>query len=336
LLPSFAPHNLSERWPPRLKLHVADARRFARSVREPYDVIVADLFHPARDGAGALYTREHFRALRSCLAPGGLLCQWLPLYQLDGPALRSILRAFLDVFPDAHAVLLRVTLDTPVLGLVSGLAPGRYGADWFERRVGDPVLREALRQTGLASGMQLLGSLLAAPSALDAYCRDAPMNTDDRPLVLFEAPRLHATRPGPSHAAVLLELLALGGAGCDRLLASGDEPANRGFRLRFNAYIEARTLYVRGLVAEAEKRTAAAVDAFVESTRRSGDFTTGYAHVLNLAARRWAGAPTEAARWLERLIEARPERPVAGELLRRLRASAGGTGAPVALETPQP
>ena len=45
--------------------------------------VVADLFHPGRDGAGALYTREHFAAVRELLTEGGLFCQWLPLYQLD-------------------------------------------------------------------------------------------------------------------------------------------------------------------------------------------------------------------------------------------------------------
>jgi spermidine synthase len=33
---------------------VADARRFVNAPRETYDVVIADLFHPARDGAGSL------------------------------------------------------------------------------------------------------------------------------------------------------------------------------------------------------------------------------------------------------------------------------------------
>ena len=38
---------------------------------------------PAQDGAAFLYTREHFTAVRNRLAPNGLFCQWLPLYQMD-------------------------------------------------------------------------------------------------------------------------------------------------------------------------------------------------------------------------------------------------------------
>src|SRR5438034_94509 len=98
-MPSFAPHNFSPERQPALKMFVADARRFVRATSAQYDVIVADLFHPARDGAGSLYTLEHFRAIRQRLASGGLFCQWLPLHQLDENMLRIIVRTFLEIFP---------------------------------------------------------------------------------------------------------------------------------------------------------------------------------------------------------------------------------------------
>ena len=49
---------------PDLHIHVADARRYVRAAGAPYDVIVADLYHPSVDGSGALYSREHFAAMR--------------------------------------------------------------------------------------------------------------------------------------------------------------------------------------------------------------------------------------------------------------------------------
>ena len=61
-------------------------------------MIVADLFHPSRDGAGYLYTVEHFQAVKQRLAPGGVFCQWLPIYQLDMKVLKTIMRSFLDSF----------------------------------------------------------------------------------------------------------------------------------------------------------------------------------------------------------------------------------------------
>ena len=57
---------------PNLRVHIADGRRYIQSVTNRYDVIVGDLFHPAQDGAGFLYTVEHFAAARERLNPGGL------------------------------------------------------------------------------------------------------------------------------------------------------------------------------------------------------------------------------------------------------------------------
>lgn len=96
-----------------LGIVVSDARRFVHVSQETYDVVIADLFHPARDGAGALYTVEHFTAIRGLLNSGGLFCQWLPLYQLDLDTRRVIVRTFLHVYPNGSAYLAHYSLRTP-------------------------------------------------------------------------------------------------------------------------------------------------------------------------------------------------------------------------------
>ncbi|HKD99728.1 MAG TPA: hypothetical protein VKE69_01860, partial [Planctomycetota bacterium] len=66
----------------KVRLLAADARVLVRAPGPPYDVAIGDLYVPWRAGEGAMYTREHFEAVRDRLATGGLFCQWLPLYQL--------------------------------------------------------------------------------------------------------------------------------------------------------------------------------------------------------------------------------------------------------------
>ena len=78
-----------------LQILNANARRYVTATNKKYDVIVADLFHPSRDGAGSLYTVEHFTAIRRLLTERGLFCQWLPLYQLD---LETLLRSLRGPF----------------------------------------------------------------------------------------------------------------------------------------------------------------------------------------------------------------------------------------------
>ena len=166
---------------PRPHFIVADARRHVRTSTAQYDVIVSDNFHPARSGSGALYTREHFSAVRERLAAQGLFCQWLPLHQLDLDTLRSITASFLAVFPDGAAVLASHSLDTPTLGLVAS----RSGTRFAQRT--PPALA---RDFGLAEPLAVLGSLAADSASLQRFAAGAPLNTDDRPWVAYRAPRI--------------------------------------------------------------------------------------------------------------------------------------------------
>jgi spermidine synthase len=168
----------------------ADARRFVQSSSGRHDVIVADLFHPARSGAGSLYTVEHFSAVRSRLAPGGLFCQWLALHQMDIETLRSIVAAFLQVYPNAVAVLASNSLDTPVVGLISRPNQPAWQIENVRTRmsVTPPPLVKMLRQASLDDEFAVMGSMVAGPQALREFTREATANTDDRPVVTHRAP----------------------------------------------------------------------------------------------------------------------------------------------------
>jgi spermidine synthase len=315
----FAPYSAAWKRSARLRVFVADARRFVRVSQTAYDVIVADLFHPARDGAGSLYTREHFAAIRRRLAPGGLFCQWLPLYQLDEPTLRVITRTFLEVFPRAGGFLLRLNVDTPVLGLVAWLEGPRFAPGWTETRTAEAALRDALKPLALTDDFQLFGGYLADAAELQAFAGQGAVNTDDFPVVTFRAPRFVYGARQSSYGR-LLTLLDRCKADPRTLFAPDTAREDGEFIARLDRFIQARNVYLRGLVADVQGRRAEAIDAFIESARLSPDFSTGYAHVLALAAQTAQADAPQARRLLERLAAARPDRGVAQQLLERLPA----------------
>lgn len=138
----FAPFNREVFRDARMHFMQEDARWVIAGQRAAYDVVVGDLFLPWRTGEARLFTLEHFQNVHRALKPGGLFCQWLPLFQLTRPQFKSIVRTFLQVFPDAFLVRGDFYTELPILGLVGGLNVAQV--DW--RRIEASCAR--LRQAG--------------------------------------------------------------------------------------------------------------------------------------------------------------------------------------------
>lgn len=104
---------------PRVELVVEDARLMVRDRPGTFDVVVGDLFLPWRTGEGRLFSQEHFQAVRRSLKPGGVYCQWLPLFQLTRPQVETIIRTLQRAFPHVIAVRGDFYAEMPILGLVA-------------------------------------------------------------------------------------------------------------------------------------------------------------------------------------------------------------------------
>lgn len=188
-LPYFAAQNASIQRATGISFHAGDARRFVIDNREPWDTIVADLFHPARDGAASLYSLEHFRALRSKLRPDGIFVQWLPLYQFSPDDLKLVVRTFLAAFDDVHSFLGSYDAGHPILALVGHQRkPGGGGLKVDVARLRD-LLERSGRQRYVSSVRDLLGSYMLDRSALARFAGPGPLNSDLDPLLTFSAPR---------------------------------------------------------------------------------------------------------------------------------------------------
>lgn len=317
----FKPANLPEDADDNQTIFVADARRFVQTVDHQYDVVVADLFHPGRDGAGSLYTLEHFQSVRERLTPGGLFCQWLPLYQLDEPMLQVIIQTFLEVFPHTRAYLVDFEINNPALGLVATTQPISYPADWFERRVQDDRLRRYLKGLVLNNGVRLLGSCIADADQLRSYASGASINTDNDPIVTFNAPKFTSQQDATSYGR-LLTLLDHCHLEAKQVLSQGHSQSHNAttdrFANRLSNFITARDTYIRGTAALAQGRLQQAVDAYVESAGLSVDFTPAYARCLAMAKEQAKTDRRAARELLTRLANAQPNRPEAKQWLEQL------------------
>lgn len=295
---------------------MADARRFVTADRKAYDVIVADLFHPSRDGAGYLYTLEHFQAVKRRLAPGGIFCQWLPIYQLDLPVFKTIVRTFLDVFPEGSAVLAHFSLTNPIVGLVSGVRSVAAGPQWIEHRVDRGALRERLSALHLNTAYDLLGCYLADAVSLQRFAGPGPLNTDDRPVVLFEAPRFVYAKQGPASQRLIVLINALHAHAGDVL----EDAASAVQRERLEKYWAARDYFIRAGLEVPQTRDLRQLLGYVrelllETIRVSPDFDAAYRPLLAMARQLSRVDPQAGKALLNQLIEVNPARPEAKRLL---------------------
>ncbi len=307
---------------PRLHLLTADARRYVRATTQQYDVIVSDNFHPARSGSGALYTVEHFRAVRERLARQGLFCQWLPLHQLDLDTLRSIVQSFLVAYPDGRAVLASNSLETPVLGLIGQRDPGRFDAAKVRARLAGAAFPTSPAAFGIDSDLALLGSYVAGPAALARFAGIAPANTDDLPVVAYRAPRITYapdSRPSDRLVALLHELSLDPG---ELVEATTDAT----WTSRLVAYWAARNRFIE---VGRDVRPSSNVQAMLAQVqepllavlRISPDFRPAYDPLLRMADALGRSEPSAARALLAELTQVQAARPESGTAIPSPRAS---------------
>lgn len=217
---------------PRIRIVAEDGRAYLAGTRDRFDVVIGDLFTPWHAGTGSLYTREHFRAVRARLRSGGIFAQWLPLYQMSERDLLIVARTLGSVFPEVTVwrgdfsparpiVALVARMDTTPLAQADLLRSADRVAARLPGRVADAHM----------VGLFYAGNLRGLASVLDTV----PVNTDDRPVFEYSAPK---TVGDAGSRATGLRLVRL----YDALLAGlppDRDPALREWPDRERAFVDA-------------------------------------------------------------------------------------------------
>jgi len=110
---------------------------------------------------------------------------------------------------------------------------------------------------------------------------------------------------------LLLDLLSHWRLDPSELLGPGGGP----FAAQLAAFIAARDVYLRGLVTEADGKLPEAIDAYLDSTRRSLYFTPAYARLVNIIQVLAATDRPAARRLFERLEASQPAQPLGRQML---------------------
>src|SRR5437867_2140031 len=169
---------------PRTRTLVADGRNFLFTTSDRYDVIISEPSNPWISGLASLFSEEFFRLTRAHLSPGGVMVQWIQLYNLRPDDLRMILKTFQGVFP--ATTVWNISEDLLLVGRTEpgALDLGRVKARFAEGRFG-----EDLGYPGNGAWPSVLGFFALGETDTARFVEDAERNTDDRLTLEFSAPR---------------------------------------------------------------------------------------------------------------------------------------------------
>jgi spermidine synthase len=166
---------------PRLQIVYDDARHYVFTAPEKFDIITTDPIHPWVKGTSTLYSKEYFELVKARLNPGGIVAQWLPLYDSDEETVRTELATFFSVFPNGTVWSNFSKDDGYDMVLLGRSDESPIQVDDLEKRLSQPgyaAVSASLAETGFPSGMDLLATYAGRASDLEPMLAGVRINED--------------------------------------------------------------------------------------------------------------------------------------------------------------
>jgi spermidine synthase len=164
---------------PRIELVFDDARHFLQTTDEKFDVITSDPIHPWVRGAATLYSLEYLTLAKNHLTPGGVVTQWIPLYETDLRSVKSELGTFAKVFADTtlwNPDLLEEGYDLVALGRVEETPINQVAMQ--ARLDAAPRVKQSLQEVALTSAGDILSTYAGRGRDLAPWLADAEINRE--------------------------------------------------------------------------------------------------------------------------------------------------------------
>jgi spermidine synthase len=165
----------------RTRVVYDDARHYIFTAKDKFDVITTDPIHPWVKGTSTLYSKEYYELVKRHLNPGGVVAQWLPIYDSDLETVKSELATFFAAFPGGTIWSNNLRgdgFDLVLLGQPDGAA---LDVDAVQRRLdgsGYQAVSESLREVGFYSAVDVLATYAGRASDLSPLTADAQINDD--------------------------------------------------------------------------------------------------------------------------------------------------------------
>lgn len=178
---------------PRVSLEINDARNTLLLSKQKYDVIVAQPSHPWLARASNVFTQDFFQIVHSRLNDNGIYGQWVNLFNMDATTLKSIMRAFYNVFPEGVSFANLETGDLLLFGSDKAL---KVDYEKVNQRIKEDKLKKALAFHGIKHAEDLFWYFALSRNEIIQAVADTEANTDTNILSEVRLSRLYGDAKG--------------------------------------------------------------------------------------------------------------------------------------------
>src|SRR5271156_1041929 len=165
----------------RTTIHYDDARHVILTSKEKFDIITSDPIHPWVKGTSSLYSKQYFELVKQHLRPGGMVTQWVPLYESDLATVKSELATFFDVFPNGTVWGNTINGEGYDVVLLGQVAPLNLNVDALEDRWSRPDYARVAQSMGAVnfhSATDVLATYAGRASDMKRWLAGADINDD--------------------------------------------------------------------------------------------------------------------------------------------------------------
>ena len=166
---------------PRVEMILDDARHYILTTKNKFDIITSDPIHPWIKGAASLYTKEYFEYCKERLNPGGIVTQWVPLYESNSEAVKSEIATFFEVFPDGTIWSNDSEGEGYDIVLLGRAEPMTINVDTLQNRLDrrdHSKVKQSLSEIGFESVTSLLSTYAGQGPDIKTWLEDAQINRD--------------------------------------------------------------------------------------------------------------------------------------------------------------
>jgi spermidine synthase len=177
----FAKENHGVISDPRTHLVLEDARHYFLTAHDQFDIITSDPIHPWVKGSAALYTQEYFDLVAQHLKPGGIVTQWVPLYESDETVVKTEIATFFSAFPGGSIWSNDEKGHGYDVVLLGQAGETKINLDEILARLGRPEYADAassLNEVSFTNAYSLFATYAGRAADLAPWLQGAPINHD--------------------------------------------------------------------------------------------------------------------------------------------------------------